>query len=897
MAGAARRPAWECWGKAYPSADCPAHALLCHLLDVAAVAERLLTTHAPRALRQRMLGMIPNAEDASLRLLLFLIALHDLGKYTPAFQSKLDWARPLLLAAGFDLAPPATARPHGAAGYDFIKEALVGVAVPPAAARSLARAVTAHHGEFPTNDLLYRRRMGSSECGRHPRWQVARGDAIGELRACLGVEAVPAVTVDHAAVMRLAGLTSVADWIGSMDEVFRYEPPQPSAESYWPLARERAAEALARVGMRRIPETAERNFTSLFPALSPWPLHVATEEIGRSLSSPSLIIVEAPMGEGKTEAALLLAHASACRLGEHGFYIGLPTQATANQMFGRVKTFLEATGVADESTLVLAHAEAHGIEALRSIVEIYDDDSKRLGRVRAEEWFLPKKRALLAEHGVGTIDQALLGVLRTRHGFVRLFGLAGKTVVLDEVHAYDTFTSTILDRLLEWLAALGTTVVLLSATLPRMRRGQLTAAYHRGLGGTATEPVVAEDVRYPRITTIGIDRRSATHVESRASSMSIDIGRIEPDVETIARLLIEELRDGGCVGWICNTVDRAQTACKEMQKLAPDIPRLLIHARMLREHRNRCEGRLEEALGSQARGAQRPARLLVIGTQVLEQSLDVDFDLLVTDLAPVDLVLQRAGRLHRHRDRTNRSGAHLTPRLWIAYSAGSAEEISIRTVAAVYSEAMVRATVRALAGRTAVALPEDIEPLVEEVYRDIPPPEDGLHEAYVEHSGGSYAQRQIAQMKVIPGPTDEDDIFGSLRMPYSDDEDPVMHEMLRATTRDAELSVQAVCLVGRDGRVFASEESNQPLDLTHAPERHLAKQLVERTITVSRQSLVSLLLKGDTYQPAGWKDLPLLRHRRALIFTDGVAIVGGDRLRLHPELGLVFEKANATPGT
>src|SRR5688572_25646223 len=94
MAAATARPAWECWGKAYPTVGCPAHALLCHLLDVAAVAHHLLTTHAPPALRRRLLGLVPNAEEASLKLLLFVIALHDLGKYTPAFQTKLDWTRP-----------------------------------------------------------------------------------------------------------------------------------------------------------------------------------------------------------------------------------------------------------------------------------------------------------------------------------------------------------------------------------------------------------------------------------------------------------------------------------------------------------------------------------------------------------------------------------------------------------------------------------------------------------------------------------------------------------------------------------------------------------------------------------------------------------------------------------
>lgn len=895
MAAAAGRPAWECWGKASPTEGCPAHALLCHLLDVAAVAHHVLTTHAPRALRRRLLGLVPNAEEASLKLLLFVIALHDLGKYTPAFQTKADWARRLLLARGFDLEPPATARPHGAAGFDFIRDALIASDVPSEAARSLARAVTAHHGEFPTNAQLYRQPMGSRERGRNPRWQTARDEAIGSLRSCLGVEPVAALTVDHASVMRLAGLTSVADWIGSMENVFRYEPPQQSVESYWRTALDRATEALERVGIRPANESGERSFTSLFPTLSPWPLHVAAQTVSNCLSSPSLVILEAPMGEGKTEAALLLVQAAACRLGQQGFYIGLPTQATANQMFGRVKAFLEDVDGADKSTLMLAHAEADGIEAFRSIVEVYDEDGKRLGRVRAEEWFLPKKRALLAEHGVGTIDQALLGVLRTRHGFVRLFGLAGKTVVLDEVHAYDTFTSTILDRLLEWLAALGTTVVLLSATLPKLRRTELTTAYRRGLGVTG-DTTTSEEARYPRITTVSQKRSSTVHVEPWARSMAIDVHRIDPDVEGIARRLLEEIRRGGCAGWICNTVDRAQAACNATAALAPDIPRLLIHARMLPAHRNECERRLERWLGSQSRGAQRPGRVLVIGTQVLEQSLDVDFDFLVTDLAPVDLVLQRAGRLHRHRERTNRSAAHPTPRLWLAYPTGAPEDAPIKEIASVYSEALVRATVRTLARRTQIILPEDIEPLVEEVYHGtIPEPDDPLHNAYIEHVGGSIAKRQNAQTRVLPSPSSEDDIFGDLRMPFGDDDDPVMHETLRAITRDTEPSVQIVCLVGRDGRHFVSEDAADPLDLTVAPSRPLIGRLVRRTVAVSRPSLVRALMENADYLPATWKDRPLLRHRRALVFTDGVAMVGAERLLLHPELGLVIDKARAQP--
>lgn len=195
-----------------------------------------------------------------------------------------------------------------------------------------------------------------------------------------------------------------------------------------------------------------------------------------------------------------------------------------------------------------------------------------------------------------------------------------------------------------------------------------------------------------------------------------------------------------------------------------------------------------------------------------------------------------------------------------------------------------------------ITLPDEIETLVESVYHGgIPEPDDPLHDAYIDHVGGSIARRQNAQMRMLPQPTWEDDIFSDLRMPFSDDDDPVMHETLRAITRDAEPSVQVVCLVCRGEQVFVSEASIERVDLTTTPDRRLTGHLVRRTITVSRPSLVRALLDDAEYMPARWKDLPLLRHRRALIFTDGVVLVSGDCLRLHPELGLVIEKVHAEP--
>jgi len=198
------RPAWECWGKGKPTGNCPAHPLLCHLLDVAAVARHLLTTHAPLALRRGVLTIDAGGDDTALALLLFVVALHDLGKYTPAFQSKLEWARELLPRRGFDLNPPANARHHGKAGLGFVHDALCGLDIAQPVALTLARAVTAHHGEFPTNAALFREPMGTRESGKEPRWHAARREAVDSLRVLFAVSDSPAPTLDHAAVMRLA---------------------------------------------------------------------------------------------------------------------------------------------------------------------------------------------------------------------------------------------------------------------------------------------------------------------------------------------------------------------------------------------------------------------------------------------------------------------------------------------------------------------------------------------------------------------------------------------------------------------------------------------------------------------------------------------------------------------
>jgi CRISPR-associated endonuclease/helicase Cas3 len=894
IARANNQPEWILWGKAQPTDDgCPAHPLLFHMLDVASVAGLLLCSRVSPSLR-RLLLSIHKDEATALRLVLFVIALHDLGKAGPAFQSKVEWARAALPKLGFDVAVVRDLKHHGDLGFGFVVPVLQQRGVPREAAVALARAVTGHHGELPSDPHL--RALSAADRGKALRWQLARDGIVAGLAKLFSVDtAIGELRIDRGAIVALAGLCSMADWIGSMAEVFEYQPPGEPLAAYWTRALGRARAALDAVGVRPLSESSESepSFAGLFPGYSPWPLHAQAEAVGRALDGPSLVVIEAPMGEGKTEAALLLASAAERRALSHGLYIGLPTQATANQMFGRVRRFLERTRPSERSNLQLVHGEADLVDAFRRIIAVYGGTKDERFAVGAERWFLRKKRALLAEFGVGTIDQALLGVMLVLHNFVRLFGLAGKTVVLDEVHAYDTYTSTILERMIEWLAAMKCTVVLLSATLPSKRRAALVAAFRLGAGAT-DDGRSAAVAAYPRITVATRERCHVRSFVARSKGVSLALEHVDPEPEAVAALLLREIEQGGCVGCICNTVERAQRVYEALGS-APDVQRLLLHARLLPEDRANREQTLERWLGPEGDGRTRPAKCIVVGTQVLEQSLDIDFDLLVSDLCPIDLLLQRAGRLHRHQ-RSDRSANRAHPRLVIARPVGSAAEVSLDRVAKVYAEAIVRQSLRVLEGREQIKVPTEIEELVEAVYLSLPPAgDDALFGSFVDWFGGQCAQRQDAEVRLMPGPAQEDDPFANLRVRAEDDGDPALHPMLRAETRSGPPSVEIVCLVRRGGALFADEAGTTPVDLGREPDAATTRALVRRSIGVSRPSLVRFLVSKDaaaaSHVPESWQKSGLLKYRRCVVFADGAAVVANTRLTLDRELGLQLTRA------
>jgi len=868
------------------------------MLDVVACARLLLTELYPGRLTAYAVA-IGVAEEDALAWVLFTVALHDLGKLTPPFQAKAPHRMDALRSMGLDF--PDGEEPHGSMSAILVPAELERLGCPTRLARGLAAAVAAHHGDFATTAALNNLEDDPRRnAGRRPIWAELRRDLADALCAITGVNRARAPRIPSSAALRhslyadLAGLTTVADWLGSNADVFRYVEPPQAAEAYLAVAADRAKISLREAGFRRPPRPSARSFEGLFSPRTPWPLHEAVHRVLNEVGPGSLVIIEAPMGEGKTEAALLLYDTLASRDAE-GLYFALPTQATANQILGRVEGYLARSFPGEAHGLHLVHGGA-GLSDRYGTLKTRALSTRSIGDISrgrddqgpmADAWFARSKRALLAPIAVGTVDQALLGVLRSKWHFLRLHGLARKVFVVDEVHAYDTFTAEILARLCTWLRSLGSTVVLLSATLASPQRARLLKAY--GVDDVPTP------VPYPRITLAREGRVRAESFEARRPP--IEVALEWRDEAELPRAVAEAVREGGCVAWIVNTVARAQASylvlseMRERGELPAHVAVSLLHARFPFAARQARERAAEDAFGPN-KGKARPRAAILIGTQVLEQSLDLDFDLMVTDLAPVDLVLQRAGRLHRH-DRDDRPAALESRRLWIARP-DKPEALDGPTFGSskyVYDESILLRSWLALSDRPRVVLPTDIEPLVESVYapageRTLPTP---IAARLAELDGARENQARSdcanADRRELPHP-DETNPFGNFSARF-DEEDPNVHKENRALTRLGEETITVVPVVMHGHRLVLATDPAQNVDINTdvLPFRDVLA-IARQALSISRKAVVFALLRDDP--PRCFQRSGHLRYHRLLRLDDaGTAVVGGTQLRLDPALGLV----------
>jgi CRISPR-associated endonuclease/helicase Cas3 len=381
---------------------------------------------------------------------------------------------------------------------------------------------------------------------------------------------------------------------------------------------------------------------------------------------------------------------------------------------------------------------------------------------------------MLSSFVVGTIDQLLFAALRSRHLVLRHLGLAGKVVVVDEAHAYDVYMSTFLDRALEWLGAYHVPVVVLSATLPAHRRAELMRAYDQGRLRRLTRrerirlgdpyaPLV-EDKNYPLVTVSNpAHGASATTCADSGRGVEVTLRRLEDEPSALVELLRERLADGGCALVIHNTVARVQaTAAALRDALGPGFPVSVAHSRFMALDRAAKDKWLRASFGPPGDDGDRPVRHIVVASQVAEQSLDIDFDLLVTDLAPVDLVLQRLGRVHRH-PRLERPSAVATPTCWITgadWAAQPPEPVSgSRRVYQQYTLLRSAAVLLPHLDGVPLRLPEDIAPLTQVAYQDEPvgPPDwqpalAAAHQRYLDEQATKEGKARSFRLEQVAEP-------------------------------------------------------------------------------------------------------------------------------------------------
>lgn len=711
----------------------------------------------------------------------FAAATHDIGKVSPTFYNKIKRACAEELVPGFN---PDLERCWG--GHAGVSQLTARHLDAPAYVPEI---LGQHHGFSPN---LSGMRAKDEKFGGDP-WLEERERLVNALQQSLGASWPQIESVAQARLV--AGLTSVADWIGSGK--YFDDPSLPWEKSI--------SNALDDAGFVPVSYRHARSFEDIFGFKPREAQSVLIEQV----SQPGVYILEAPMGLGKTEAALYAAYQLLSSGQASGIYFALPTQLTSNKIFDRFQAFLGE---------VLADDCPHRSLLLHANAWLFETDMGEEGRPGGA-WFNQSKRGLLAPFAVGTIDQALMAAMNVKHGFVRAFGLAGKVVVLDEVHTYDAYTGSLMDALVQLLRQLSCTVIILSATLNQERRQQLL-----------DRPTLA--TAYPLITSSpGSGDEAVVEVgvpveESREVQVSI----CQNESLALEQALLRA-EEGQQVLWIENTVKEAQQRYLDLAARGSEfgVACGLLHSRFTPDDRQNIEETWVNLYGKAGWESRQQQGRILVGTQVLEQSLDIDADFMVSRFAPTDMLLQRLGRLWRNENTPRCDNA--VPEAWLmAPGLQEAIESPVKQFGAsafVYAPYVLCRSLEVWENLQYVRVPENIRGLIESTY--VSRAETGamnqwlneLEEGNRQRTGRN-AMRQLARVALAEAGNTMSESKAQTR--YSDSESYEVL-LLRAISRD------------RDGRIATLTLLNG--DRVELPVRNrklLSKpELRQRTGTLMRQ--------------------------------------------------------------
>lgn len=800
--------------------------LVQHMLDAGSVAARLWDTWLAPGLQKQFSEHLHLSMEDTRALVCWLAATHDMGKATPEFSGQLDARRDENLAVyrqrieqqdfefPEDLVTPAGSLrcSHSKYSQSILIHLLTSniEGMPRKVAETLASISGAHHGtpaDYRSNSAdLSNVILERLSPKWHAAWQELYNITLERFGASSALHqlAQRGQTIPVSVQFCITGFVIMSDWIASNPDffpmgIFGSAKQEQRARIGWQAL---GLEQRWTAALDTDPGTPAADlYASRFGWSSPTlrPMQEVVVEAARSMQSGGMMCIEAPMGQGKTEAGLIAAEFLAQATGRTGVAFAAPTQATSNALFDRVIEWVEyqTNNVAQEHgepiephSMFLGHSKNRfnkSYEAL-SKADIFDESSTpgrennrktlRPGTSLARHsWLSGTKKGLLSSFVVCTIDQVLMTALQARHVMLRYLGLASKVIIIDEVHAYDTYMSRYLSAALYWLGQMNAPVILMSATLPSATRDDLMKSYANGLKVGAepdkvtasvsapqnndmlarmmaniaknqapSTPAVTEisplDLDYPVIHTLTAEDNGTPKkwkVEQPAEQTEIELKLIDDSPESVLNVLEPLANDHGCAAIICNTVGRAQEMHAFLSEQFGEEHVILTHSRFTATHRAEQEELLVSKIGKKAHYSEadgedssRPHRLIVVGTQVIEQSLDLDFDVMITDFAPVDLVLQRMGRLHRHDSRSSseRTPAYRNPVCYVrgVETFGSHVEAPDfpRGSKAVYEPMILLSSYAQLLPHfegEPIRIPADISPLIQKAYRENAPAE------------------------------------------------------------------------------------------------------------------------------------------------------------------------------
>lgn len=774
----------------------PTHglSLVQHMLDAGSVAARLWDTWLAPGLQRRFSEHLHLSMEDTRALVCWLAATHDMGKATPEFTCQYDRQenneyfsayRKRIRQAKFNLPHNLTVpdksgvHPHNKYSQSILIHLLTDnknvEGMPREVAVTLASISGAHHGipagyfsNSPERNILILEQLSPQW---HAVWQELYDITVERFGATSALQqlAEHGHPIPVAVQFCITGFVIMSDWIASNPDFFPMgtfgsaEQEQRARIGWQALGLEQRWTA----ALDTNPDTPAADlYASRFGWSNPTlrPMQEVVVEAARSMQSGGMMCIEAPMGQGKTEAGLIAAEFLAQATGRTGVAFAAPTQATSNALFDRVIEWAkyqtnnvaqEHGGPIEPHSMFLGHSKNRFNKSYEAISEAdIFDESPTPGRennrktlrpgtsLARHSWLSGTKKGLLSSFVVCTIDQVLMTALQARHVMLRYLGLASKVIIIDEVHAYDAYMSKYLSAALYWLGQMNAPVILMSATLPSATRDDLMKSYAKGLKiGTKSLKVTASselspDLDYPVIHTLTAEDNGTPKkwkVEQPVEQTEIELKLIDDSPESVLNVLDPLANDHGCAAVICNTVGRAQAMHAFLSEQFSEEHVILTHSRFTATHRAEQEELLVSKLGKKAHYSEadgedssRPHRLIVVGTQVIEQSLDLDFDVMITDFAPVDLVLQRMGRLHRHDSRSSseRTPAYRKPVCYVrgVKTFGSQDKTPLFPDGskAVYEPKILLSSYAQLLPHfdgEPIRIPADISPLVQKTYQ------------------------------------------------------------------------------------------------------------------------------------------------------------------------------------